>query len=466
MKQFYALNIQNDYVYVLFVQKNGKQFSIINQQIIDLSELSEFLKNKKSYYLSIEQDEDVVEKITIESLINNESVIRSLILMQLHEVDINKKLIFNYVPLPKNINDETTTYLIDGVFEDNYLSVLELIKNLNELKSASTNKFSLLGISCECIKDETFFSVHTQANKITIIAIHKQAIIFSREHRITADNAELRELNLVEGITQSIAYAQQQFREINFSIIALSGSIVIDEIMVEHICMSSELGVTVLYPNTFIQGFEYEEAQEHIFAIGSWFIPKKYQFLPTSVLAHKQYNIISKVLLTASIIFVLISFFYTYEKYSSYADSLQNYEIIKDKLNKTANKTHTYSIEELHSSLKYIQIVEQYLKYHPLDLILTLKPLIELLKPQELQWQYLDKSLELNVKFKHSFRSLKDLYRFEKLFFNKFEDINSTFSSTYKNNTDYSKMNFDTTLTIESSKKERNKTEILRKRRR
>jgi hypothetical protein len=464
MSKFCAINIQNSHVVLLDVEKKGKNYSIAEYSVIDKSELPKHIKNKKNIFLSIEQDEVVDEKISIESVIKNDSVIRSIILRKLQESNPNERILFNYSPLPQNQNDEKTTYQIDGVYEERYLNALKLIDDLSVIERATTNKFSLLGISNECIKEENYFSIHTQANKITTIAVHNGSLIFSRVNTIVANDARMREVNLVEEITQTIAYVQQNFRDINFSVIALSGSLAIDDIIVEHIHMMSQIGISVLYPNTFIKGFEGEEAHQYIFSLGSWYVPKKFQFLPTSILGLKQYALSLKTLLGASIVLAFIGFYLAYDKFDSYSNSLQEYEIVKNRLNILANKTDTYSNEKLDKSLRYIQMSEKYLEHHPLDIILSLKPLIELEKPEELKWSYLENSLTLTATFKKSFNSLIELYEFEKLFFSEFEDMNITFTKKYSVKTDYKKMDFDTTITIENSQEEAVAVEERRRR--
>lgn len=464
MKRICAINVQSDYIAALVVEKKHNFFNLIDSQNIELSDLSEFLKDKKSYYLSVEQDEVIDEKISIESVVKNDNVIRNLILRKLYSGVDNKQIIFNYYPLPNTQNDDKTAYQIDGVYEESYLSSLKLISNQNEIKRATTNKFSLLGISCECIKAKSYFSIHTQANKITIIAIHNNSMIFSRVNKIIADNAQDRKTNIVDEVTQTIAYVQQQFRDIDFSLVALSGSLAIDDVIIEHIHMSSGLSVTVLYPNTFIRGFQNEESQQYIFAIGSLFIQKRYQFLPNLILGIKQYNLISKILLVSSIIFIFLSSFFAYEKFDSYYNSLQKYEIVKHRLDKVAINTNMYSSEELNKSLKYLELSEKYMQFHPLDIILSLKQLIKLQKPEEVTWSYDNENLKFSATFKRSFKTLGELNKFEKLFLTEFEDINSTFSKNYSTKSDYKKMDFHMNIIVENSKKEEKQQEQRRRR--
>ncbi len=449
--QFYALNIQNDYVTVLAVKSSRRVFSIIEYQVIETSELAEYLKDKKSYCISIEQNESIDEKISLASVIKNDNIIRNSILRKLHESTTKQSILFNYHLLPENQNDEQRSYQIDGVYEKEYLSSLKFIPDWGNIQSSTTNKFSLFSLSQQCIQEESYFSVHTYTDKVTILAVHKGTLIFSRLNTIVASNAEIRKMNLVEEITQTIAYVQQQFRDIKFSTIALSGAIALDDDIPEHIYMSSSLTITVLYPNTFIQGIIDEKPQHYIFSLGSIFVPKKFQFLPASIFALRQYNLGSKILLAASALLVLSVSFFAYEKFASYSDALESYELIKSRLIRLAHQTDTYSQEELQKSLNYLQISEKYLQYHPSDILYSLKPLIELQKPQELQWKYLENTLTLSVTFKQSFYTLEELYQFEKKFYKAFNNLDKTFHNSYTTKTDYTKMDFYTLITIQNT---------------
>ncbi|HUH42493.1 MAG TPA: hypothetical protein VLZ29_05210 [Sulfurimonas sp.] len=465
MKRLYTINIQNSYVAILSLDKQDDIFYVRKHHIIEPDKLFKFLKSKKSYYLSIEQDEVIDEKISIKSIIKSDSVIKNLILRQLYENKHTQKNIFNYYPVSKNQKDEQIIYQIDGVHEKNYLSQFNLIPKWDEIKSATINKFSLLGISSQCIKEKSYFSIHIQSNKITTIAVNDNVLVFSRVNIILSEDIQDKKINLVEEIVQTITYAQQQFREIDFSLIAISGSIFTDDVMIEHIYMSSGLSVSSLYPNTFIKGLENEKLQEYIFSIGSLFVTKKYQFIPKLIHGVKQYAFASKFLLWLSICFILIGSLFAYEKFTLYYESLQKYEQNKSILDKATISTDIYSIEELDKSLKYLQMSQKYMKHHPIDMILDIKHLIELQKPQELIWSYDDKNLKLSATFKRSFSTLKELYMFEKDFFDEVKDINSTLNYQYLIKSDYEKMEFHTIVTVDNSAKGQKVEQQTRRRR-
>jgi len=463
MNQYYAINIQNDYAVILLLKKEGNVFSIIEHQIIYVSELLDFLKDKDSFYLSVEQNDMIDEKINIPAAIKNDSVVRNFILKKFKSTVSNEKNLFNYYEVFKNKHENTITYQVDGVNTEEYTKKLLLTGDLNKIKSSSTTKFALFSLSKKCIKQESYFSIYTHAKNIIILAIHKNILIFSRTSNVNVESVEMQQINMIDDINQTISYIQQHYRDIKFSAIALSGSLAIDDIAPEHLQMSTDLPVSVLYPNTFIRGLENEELQHYIIPIGNLFIPKKFQFLPVSILNFRQYSLISNILLIISILSIFITSFFTYEKYLSYSDAFNKYEISRNKLINTIKKTDAREEKTLKKDLQHIYKTEKYLQHYPSDAILTLKPLIQLQKPKDIEWKNEDGKIEMKVVFEKSFYKLAKLNKFEKEFGKRFNDINSSYKFTYTTETDYQKMIFNATVDID---KTQNKTQKQAKRRR
>lgn len=251
----FAIDIKKNFAVVLDVRKNGKFFDVRSYETLQKDKLSSYLKNKKEYFVTTEVEEEIEEKISLPSLLKNHKTIENAISLKLQQNYSSKKSIFNFSPLPNSEDIENISYAVEGVFEDEYLSALELVGDVNHIKRATTAKFSLLAISNKCLDVDSYFSVYTYGNNIIIIAVHNKKIIFSRSNTIVANNAELRILNTVEEINQTINYARGQFRDVKFSTVAVSGSVAIDDTITEHLFLSlSYIGMSVLYPNTFING--------------------------------------------------------------------------------------------------------------------------------------------------------------------------------------------------------------------
>jgi len=337
-----------------------------------------------------------------------------------------------------------------------------LIENPVEIKSATIGKFSLFALSSECIKEESYFSIYAQPNRIIIIAVHKNALIYSRVTTLVESDSRMWEIKFEEEVIQTIAYVQQNFRDIKFSIAAFSGFLEINDAFIERISMMSQLRVTILYPNTFIKKLKAKEAHSCILALGSLFVPKKFQLLPTSILGLKQYSIASKIALALSVVLAIFGLYLAYDRFVLYSSLLQENEALVERLNNLSTQTETYPLEKLDKSLKYIQMSKKYLAHHPIDTLISIKPLLLLQKPQELHWSYKDDEFKLSATFKRQFESLKKLYEFEKNFFDRFEDINTTFIKSILVKTDYKRKDFDTTITIENKVK----NEMVEQRRR
>lgn len=463
MDRFYSLNIQNEQVRILEIESKDDIFYIKNQQTVDICKLSAFLKNKKSYYITITQEEIIDEKIEIESAIKSDSVIRKIIYAKLTESGLHKKIIFNYRPIDELKNSKKITYQVDGVYEDDCLRLLKKIDNHSEIKSVSTNKFALFGISCRCIQDNSYFSINTFEDKLIIIVVHNNTLIFSREYTIIASDSEERKKKFIEEITQTIAYTQQHFRDIKFSFIALSGSISVDDDILEHIYILSGLGVCTLYPNTFVKGVKNQELHDIIISIGGWLIPQKYQFIPTSVLGTNRYYKISKIIAVFSFILFLAASAFTYKQFEEYSKSFKEYEVIRNKAFELHKSTKIYSDKELLDYLDHIQITKNYMQYHPIDSIAAIKPLIKLQKPQNITWDHNDDFMSISAPFKHSFNTLGELYDFEKLFFGFIDNIDKTSHTAYHNKTNYVTMDFNVAVTVQNGTKQTK--EISRKKR-
>ncbi len=448
-----ALYIQNEFASIVSIKKKRKSYLIDSAELLDINELPIYLKGKDNFYISTEEDELIDEKVTISNLIKNDKVIRSSILHKLRDTLNSKNILFNYTKISQDKHNETTIYQVDGVYENKYITTLKYIDKLNKIREASASKFAFFGLSKECIKTKSYISVYTQANKVMVLAISDKKLIFSRTSTILVDKIDDRQMAMVDEINRSVAYIHQQFRDIKFTLIALSGSMSIDDIVPEHLHMLTQLPITVLYPNSFIFGLENEKLQHFILAIGSLFIPKEHIFLPKSILQIRQYSLSINLMLITSILLLLGSSFFAYESYVNYDNSLNSYETIKSRLIRTVKQTDTYSQKELQKSWNHLQIAEKYLQYNPKDFVLALKPLINLLKPTSWSWTLKDSYPQAQISFEKSFKSLDALHQFE-LHFNKiYKDINTSNKIKLNNQSDYKKMYFHNIVTIKKESK-------------
>ena len=166
MGLFYTVNIKDDTAVVLTINKKRNTYEVLENAQIKPSNLTNFLTNKSSLYVSIDQDDILNEKISISTSIKKDNVIRSMILRKFSDIIQNRKILLNYHKLSENDSDNTTMYQVDGVYEDDYVKKLDNVGNLCEIKSISSSIFSLFGLAEQCLKEESYLLVYTEEQKL------------------------------------------------------------------------------------------------------------------------------------------------------------------------------------------------------------------------------------------------------------------------------------------------------------
>lgn len=462
MGELCSIYFNNNNATALDIKKEGRFLRIEGKELLELNALEDFLKDRKSLYLGVEIDEVIDENIDIASDIQSDEIIRKSILQKIGKAIAGNNVLSNYYKIFKNLRGKKTTYHIDGVKEKNYFDTLHQVGDLDKIKSATLSKFSYFCLSQKCIKNKSYFSIYAQENKALLLTIHDNIPIFARTFNVTTEDSVFRENDISEEITQTISYVQQQFRDIDFSLIALGGSLARNGEISEKIYNSTSIGVTTLYPNTFVLGLKNEQLQDYIIPLGNLFVPKKMQFLPETILSLRQFETTKRILLATSVVALLMSAFLAYGKYVSFYSSLQRYEIIKKDLTQMTDGVDTFSHEALSQSLRNLEIAQQYLQNNPVDLLLNLEKLINRIKPDTLLWKYHEDSLRFEIRFVKSFDSLEALYSFEKKFDQEFRNINKDSSFNYMPHTDYTKMVFNSLITLHAG----NSTSLKEQRRR
>jgi hypothetical protein len=468
MKKFYSISIGERFVNILYIEKKKARYEVISDHIVDISEVSKFLQNKSNFYIVIDVDESIDDTVVVPSVIKKDTVLRSYILKKFKNSLVTKQLLLNYHKISHDAEESTITYKVDAIVEKTYVEKLNLIKDWLEIKSVSINKFSLLNISRKCYTNVDgfgYFSIYTHKNFITVLAIDDNGnLIFERSSNIKPDTPEMLQLTMVEEINQTISYVKQQFRNVEFSTILISGSMALDDIVAEHLLLSSNLSIAVIYPNTFISGLRNEEPQHYIITLGSFLIKKQEQFLPNKIFSLREYKFITTFLMIISFSVLFITAYFTYEKYIDYSDELERYDNIKSRLIRMVRETDTYSQKDLEISWKHLQIAERFLKDSPTDYLLKLKPLIELVKPKKYRYNNQKQDIpDLEIDFEKKFISLSKLHQFEKNFFDSYNKINKDKSLNYKDKTNYKDMVFFVSI---SNKKSTKKAKHMSHRRR
>ncbi len=448
MKKKYIISIHDKVANVLHVEKKRSLLHIIDNEVLEIDQLTDYLKEKHSFYVVVAIDELIDDVVTVPSVIKNKRLLQSYILKRFKDSLPTKNILLNFQKISEDKEESTITYKVDAVAEKEYLQTLQLIPDWKEIESATIDNFALLSITRKCYENSDkkgYFSIYTHGGTMTVLAIDEaNDLLFERTTVGAAMVGESRFLGLVDEILQTIAYVKQKFRSNEFSTLIIGGSLSLDDEVAQHLLFSTNLNVAVMYPNTFIKGLENEEPQQHILALGSFFVKKSDMFLPDKVRSLREYEFVSKSLMFIATLSLLVTTYFTYEQFSRYNETLNRYDAIKNRLLRMIRSTNTYSLDELEKSYKHLQIAKRYLQYHPSDILLKLKPLAEMLPPSNYVFdgQQNDKEPRIGMRFEKSFSRLSDLYAFEKKFKAKFSTINSDDSMEYSEKTDYKKMMF------------------------
>jgi len=462
MSKFYSISVVNGYVFILYLKKNSNNLSILDSEEIEVSELASFIKDKKNLTISVLQKFEFSENIKVPIAIAKSRNIKNYLLYKIKESSPNIDVLFNFHKLPKQNDEENISYNIEAVDEKAYLDALDFVDDFSKIKSSTTSKFALLSLANQCIHEERYICVYTTATRIIVLAVEQQELIFSRTIVVELSSRETMQMDITEHITQTVSYINNQFRDIEFKTLVLSGSIAFDDIIPQHIVMFNNLNISVLYPNTFIKNINAEESQKHILSLGTALVSKSNQFLPKLILGIRQFNIAAAVGLVLSLILVFCMFYFTFNEYEKYTNLSSQNEVLKTKYSKVLSQTKMLPQKELEKYVNHISMVDKYLKNTPVNTLAILKPLIELSKPSKFEYKDENGLIYFKIDFEKSFEELINLYKFEKEFNKRLKDINSSTKINKNVIIDYKKLIYKVQLNTLSKKNKVNSTRARR----
>jgi hypothetical protein len=183
------------------------------------------------------------------------------------------------------------------------------------------------------------------------------------------------------------------------------------------------------------------------------------------VYALKEFDLFSSLFVAAASLAFVASVTYTYTSYNKYDEILQKYNNIKTSLLQQMKQADTYPLDELEKSFQHLQVAEKFLRYHPSDTLIQLKPLISLLTPKEYTFHALNETTPTySIVFEKKFYSLTEFYNFKQKFQHTFQTINKENKLTYNERTNYTSLNFFVTLSSGESVKTSHTTKRRRRR--
>jgi len=460
MAKFYSISIVNNYVFILHLDKKNDVLIVLESFEIEISELALFVKDKKNLYISVAQAFEFSENIKVPIAIAKSNNVKNYLFYKIKEANPNIDILFNFKKLPKQNDEENITYSVEVVDEKVCIASLDFVKDLSSIKSATTNKFALLSLANKCIDDDQYICVYTNATIVLILAVEQKELIFSRTISIDTSNPQTLQMNIAENITQTLSYIGNQFRDVKFKTLALSGSIALDDVVSQHIAMLNNLNISILYPNSFVQNINAEESQSQLLPLGASLVAKSNQFLPKIILGVRQFNFVSAISLVLSLVVLLVMCYFSLNAYNKYSDLANKNKVLESRYLNLLSQTKMLSQKELTKYINHIVMVKKYLQNTPIDTVLLVKPLIEMDKPIGFECKNEDGVISFKAIFEKHFKELKNLYKFEKEFNKRFEEINNIVKIEKKITTDYKQLIFKADVhTLKSS-------DILKTRRR
>jgi len=462
MAKFYSISVMNGYASILYLEKKNKSIIILDRQEIGLEDVATYIKNKKNFHISVEQKFELSKIIQVPIKIANSRHVKNYLFYKIKESNPDIDILFNFKKLPKQNDEKNIVYNIEVLDEKEYLDALSFVDNYFKIKSITTNKFSLLSLANRCIDAEYYMCVYTQGSTVLVLAVEQKELIFSRTTTIESQNPETMRMDIAESITQTISYISNQFRDMKFQTLALSGSVALDDVIPQHIAMLNNLNISILYPNTFVKNINAEESQEHILSLGSALVEKSNHFRPKLILGIRQFNLITTVGLVLSFTALLVMLYFTFNTHNNYSELVQKNKILKNHYLYTLSQTKMLSNKELQKYRYNIYMTKTYLKESPIDKIIELKPIISLVKPSQFEYRNEQGTFSLEVSFEKKFDKLIDLYNFKKKFENQFNLIKEKFKFTKETTVDYKKLLYSTKITT-TKEQSLNQKQIKRK---
>ena len=426
MSKFYSISVMNGYAFILYLENKNKNLTILDDEEIELSELPSFIKNKKNLYINLQQKFEFSENIQVPVAIATSRNVKNYLLYKIKESNSEIDVLFNFHKLPKQNDEEYISYNVDVLDEKAYLDALDFVDDFSKIKSSTTSKFALLSLANQCITQNFYICVYTTAKIIIILAVENKELIFSRTIIVEPSSAETMQMDITEQITQTISYINNQFRDIQFKTLVLSGSIALDDVIPQHIMMFNNVEISVLYPNTFVQNIDAEESQTYILPLGTLFLPKSNQFLPKVVLGIRQFNITALLSLIASSILLCFMFYFTFNAYEKYSELSDKNQLLSAKYAQVRAQAKILPQKELSRYANHIYMVNKYFKNTPADELKLLEPLVNMSKPIKFEYKDKDGQIDFKVDFEKKFTKLINLYKFGEEFNNRFNDINSS----------------------------------------
>jgi hypothetical protein len=414
-----------------------------------LQEAHLYLASKKNIHLLFFTDDIVEESITLPAVVKNEATLLSALTVKIHDERlINQKLIFNKFRTLLDSTGESATHRYEGLYEKDILSAIAYIPHLEHLKHVTTERYALFSISEKALSGKNYLCAYAQEDKNLIIAVSNGELLFSRMGMIQGEDSGEKFADQINDIGRTLAYAHQQYREANFECILICGIIADAEIVPIQLQAMTGLNVTVIAPSLLSKGLARNTSQDYILELGMLYLDEIKNFLPDRVKAAREFYLGRTITMAIAFIFMLAGLYQSAAAYTAYQESLDEHDRIETKLFQTLRHTQTLDEAQLQEIVSQLKSSTP-LHHHLIDDVIIFDPVLQLLKPHSVAFEEKAGKGKLTMVFKHEYKTLLDLYLFEKKFKQTVLGINSPLqklASSYK--IDYNTLVFESALTM------------------
>lgn len=450
MSSFSIIRIHNDFASVIDVVDAKKRFSLMNPVYLqDSLEIASYLKTKKKLYILFETDNNIEETITLPAIIKNDATIRTALLTKINDDDrIKDKLLLNKLYTSYDTTHESATHRFEGFYEDDALKAISSISHLETIKRISTTPYALFSLSESIFGGKSYLCVYAQEKKNLIVAINHGVLLFSRIVDLQATDETERVMEQISDIIRTVAYAHQQYREAKFEFIAICGSIAEGEIAPMQLQASTGLNITAIDPALIVHAPKSLNTHDHLLEIGMLYLQKTMNFLPDRVKTAQEFALGHYLAMGIAFLFMLFGLYQGYDGYENYQNSLDEYDTINTQLTQTLRKTNTLDEAQLNEITAQLKSTTP-LHHHFIDDMTLFKPVLTLLKPSSITFEENNGKGKVSLNFQRKFKTLLDLYLFEKEFKQAaltLKPQTSKVTPTYK--TDYNLLSFESTLAL------------------
>ncbi|WP_286337952.1 hypothetical protein [Hydrogenimonas cancrithermarum] len=385
---------------------------IETKRFASIQDAVQYLNTQKSIGLVLPSESKLEIDVTLSSLVTSDAMIRQLIRQRLDEEHAEiASDVFTFTHLSTDTETKESVYRVFLINDSRFYEITKSLKKLYAVSFVTFEEYAFANFVQRAVEGNVL-AVYTDENKVIVLALAEGEITFQRVIPIREERD--RALSEVE---KTILYIQQYQREREYSHLILAGGVAEREEAAQRVFMLSGLPVSaVLMPAS--AGFsEEEERYEPIFLFGVQGLTKEKNFLPPKILrAGELYAGLGIVALGAALFFLYASFNLALSALD-FRSSVEAYETIQNRLQRTVRQAKTYPLPKLLHSRDYIGTYMEVMKHHPVDDYFALHRLIALLPPKKSSWKRNGTAgAYATFLFEKDFKNLSDLYLFEKSF--------------------------------------------------